>query len=267
MRISKRDWAQLSAYLDGELNQRELRKFQNRIESEPVLQAALEDLRTVKTVLSHTPQLTLPRNFTLRRSLVESPQRRSPVRGYRLAAAALSFLFVGVVVFDFGSSMMKGGLSASQAPMVEEVMMEAVADEMEEPAILAKQAEAEGEVPPAAEMEMDAEAPENLDASEEAELAGMAEGESNIASEEAAERAYSGEEETPREKTQDDLGTPAPTEWMESEATPIPAEPEIEGIREPLEIPWLAILEIIFGLGAIGFGLAAWWNRRKNRKI
>ena len=41
MKISKRDWTQLSAYLDGELSQRDLTKLENRIKKDPDFQAAL----------------------------------------------------------------------------------------------------------------------------------------------------------------------------------------------------------------------------------
>ena len=260
MRISKKDWAQLSAYLDGELNQRELSRIQKRIEENPDFQAALEDLRNVKTVLSHTPQLSVPKNFSLKQSLVEKPRHTSPVRRYSFAAAALSFLFIGVVVMDIGSGALKGGLSAAQAPRAEEVMLEAAADKMEEPALLAKEVAVE-EIAPAAEQESDAEAPEFYESGEEGELVGMAEGESNLALE-GTDRASSGGEDSVGDEAPDIENTPTPSDEPVQEESPSAPDQDVQ-IREIPDIPWMLILEIIFGLGAIGFAGAALRNRRK----
>ncbi len=254
MKISKRDWTQLSAYLDGELSQRDLTKLENRIKKDPDFQAALEGLRDVKAVLSHTPRLSVPRNFTLKPALVQSPQRRAPVRGYRLAAAALSFLFIGVVVLDLGSVALKGGLSAAQAPMAEEVMLEAAADAMEEPEMMAVE-EALEESAPAAEME---EAPQTTDYYGEGESVGM-EGAELKAVEEEAERATGDEQDAELDESQNAL-----TEESDfgPEETQIPPEPELIRSEEPFRIPWMTTLEIVFGLGAVGFGIAAWRKRQ-----
>ena len=260
MKISKRDWAQLSAYLDGELSQRDASKLEIRIAEDPDFQAALEDLKNVKTILSHTPRLSVPRNFILRRSLVEIPRRQSPVRGYGLAAAALSFLFIGVVVLDIGSGALKGGLLAAQAPRAEEEMMlEAAADEMEEPAMLMAKEAVEEEIALAVEMEAVAEAPENFAAGEEGESVGMAEGETETVQEET-DRATSGGEDTLGEESLDDQDAPAQTEEPVFEEAPTAPDQQI---RETPDIPWIRILEITFGLGAVGFAGAAWRNRKK----
>lgn len=257
MKISKRDWTQLSAYLDGELSQRDLTKLENRIKKDPDFQAALEGLRDVKAILSHTPRLTVPRNFTLKPALVHSPQRRAPVRGYRLAAAALSFLFVTVVVLDVGSGVLKGGLSAAPAPMAEEVMLEAAADAMEEPEMMAVE-EAVEESAPAAEMEEAPLASEYDGETEEGEAVGMGEPDAKVAGEDA-ERAMDEAEDTAQEESQNALGEES---YFGPEETQMPLEPEIIRTEEPLRIPWMTILEIIFGLGAVGFGIAAWRGRR-----
>jgi hypothetical protein len=266
MKISKRDWAQLSAYLDGELSQRDLSKIKNRIEDDPVFQAALEDLRNVKTILNRTPRLSVPRNFTLKPSLVESPQRRSPARGYRLAAAALSFLFVGVVVFDLGSGMLKSGLSAAQAPRAEEVMLEAAADEMEEPAMMMAKEAGEEEIAPAAEMEEVAEVQESYEYVGEAETEGLAEPATN-AVEEEADRASGDWEDTDGGEAQDLQNTLSPEEEPEPEGTQVPPDQEMDIIDQGFSIPWLRILEVTFGLGAVGFGVAAWINKRKKPEV
>ena len=257
MKISKRDWTQLSAYLDGELSQRDLTKLENRIKKDPDFQAALEGLRDVKAVLSHTPRLSVPRNFTLKPALAQSPQRRAPVRGYRLAAAALSFLFIGVVVLDLGSVALKGGLSAAQAPMAEEVMLEAAADAMEEPEMMAVE-EAVEESAPAAEMEEAPLASEYDGEPEEGEAVGMGEPDAKVAGEDA-ERTMDDEADAAQEESQNALGE---ENYFGPEETQIPPEPELIRSEEPFKIPWMIILEIVFGLGAVGFGIAAWRKQR-----
>lgn len=265
MKISNREWAQISAYLDGELSQRELTRLQNRMEENPDLGAALEEIRTVKAVLTHTPHLSVPRNFKLTRAMVEIPQKQPQVMGYRLAAAALSFLFIAVVVLDIGSVALKGGMLASEAPRAEEVMLEAAVDEMEEPAMQMAKEAVEEEIAPAAEMEAAAKVPENYDADQEGDSVGMAEGETDTILEET-DRAFSGGEDAWEEETQDlENGLSPDEESMPAEADYYPDQ-EIGRTVEGPGIPWMRVLEITFGLGAVGFGVAAWIKRRKNRK-
>lgn len=266
MKLSKKDWTQLSAYLDGELSQRDAKKLQTRIEGNPDFQAALENLQTVKAVLSKAPRLPVPRNFTLRRSLVESPQKRTaPVRGYRLAAAVLSFLFIGVVVLDMGSVMLKGRLSASFAPREEEVMLEAAVEEMEEPAMMLAKEAGDEEIASEVEMEEAPVAPENLEAGMEGET-GVLEVEPTQTVGEEADRAAVAEGEYYGEESQDSQNLLAEDEEIDSEEAQTPPEQEMDQADEIPSIPWLRILEIVLGLGAIGFGTTAWINRRKSRK-
>ncbi|RLD04358.1 MAG: hypothetical protein DRI65_10835 [Chloroflexota bacterium] len=265
MKISNREWAQLSAYLDGELSQRELIKLQNRMEEDPDLNAALEEIRYVKSVLTHTPLLSVPRNFKLTSAMVEVPHRRSQAWGYRLAAAALSFLFIGVVVLDIGSGVLKSGMLGAEAPRAEEVMLEAAADELEEPAVLAVEKAAEEEVAPAAEMEEAVKAPEKFDSGQEGDSVRMAEGETETILEET-NRDYSGGEDAWEEESQElENGLSLDEEPMPTEADYYP-EQEISRPVETLAIPWMRILEIALGLGAIGLWGAAWIKRQKNRK-
>jgi len=259
MKISKRDWVQLSAYLDGELRQRELKKLETRIEGNPEFQAALEDLRAVKSVLSQAPQMPVPKNFTLRKSQVTSPQRRSPVWGYRLAAAALSFLFLGVVVIDIGSEALKSVNLGAQAPRAEEVMLESAPDVMEEPAILAAEDAVEEGSAPEDVMEKAAEAAEEYDTAGEGESEGMEVVQPTAADNEADRASESGEDpqEVPSLLTQDE-GSAVEAEQVDSD--------QDRGLSaQALQIPWLRILEIILGLGAVGFGITAWMKRRKNQ--
>ena len=264
MKISNKDLAQISAYLDGELSQRDSNKLEARMEGNPEFQAALEDLKTVKAVLSHTPRLSVPRNFTLKPRLVESPRRHSPMRGYHLAAAALSFLFIGVVVLDVGSGVLKGGLSAARAPKADEVMLEAAVEEMGEAAPLAKELAVEEEISPAAEMEEAPLAPEYLATGVEGESAEM-EGEETNAVQEEADRASEVGEDALGEESPDVGNELSQDEDTEPEDSWIPPDQEPSPAVDVIQIPWLRILEIVFGLGAVGFGAAAWIRRRKLR--
>ena len=266
MKISKRDWTQLSAYLDGELSQRELTKLEARIEGNPEFQAALEDLRNVKTVLSHTPRLSAPRNFTLQQSLVETSPKPVPTGRYRLAAAVLSFLFIGVVVVDIGSGALKGGMLASQAPRAEEVMLDSAADEMEEPVMIGAEEAVEKELAPDAEMEIMAEAPENLAAEKEGESEGMEDAQPKFAEGEG-DQVTGGLEEDDGEGVEELSNQPAQEEGSTPEEERMPPAPEEDQTAVPRQIPWLRIIEIILGLGAVGFGGAAWLKHRKNRKL
>lgn len=268
MKISKKDWAQLSAYLDGELSPRDLRKIEGRIQSDPDFQAALEDLKEVKAILSHTPKLAVPRDFTLEPSLVQQKPRqaRNPLPVYRLAAAALSVLFVTVVVLDLGSVVLKGDLSASQAPLAEEVMLEAAAEAVEEPEMMAvEEAEADsisggpgsGGANQTPEMEEAPLASEYDGQSEEGEAIEMMNPETKDPAEDE-ERAVDEAEDAIGEETEDQI---AEDEVFVPEEELLPPAEELPRRDEPIRIPWLRILEILFGLGAVGFGIAAWRRR------
>ena len=62
---SSRDLEQLSAYLDGQLSQSSRTRLETRIQSDPALASALEELRQTRAFLRRTPQRRAPRNFTL----------------------------------------------------------------------------------------------------------------------------------------------------------------------------------------------------------
>ena len=304
MKISNRDWVQLSAYLDGELSRREKIQLEKRMKVNPDLQVALEELITTKQILKKTPRIQVPRNFTLSPAQVGIKTRQPVYRRYRLAAALMSFAFISVLILDFGGIFLGGGFAPAMAPKSQEVIFDAAAesavDEMEEPALLAAEAEndraTEGEF--AEEVSAPAEAADaEVEVMEEAAIS-AAETEDGLAEEELAPtaEAEAAEEiapavgaESPEEakttgtgetaegdtlaeghddQTQAYQAAPSPT----AEETPQPTlvvtyadEPsrwEIQ--REPIST--LRILEIIIGLGIIGFGVAAWVLKRRDSK-
>jgi hypothetical protein len=304
MKISNRDWGQLSAFLDGELSRRDKIQLEKRMKVNPVLQAALEELKITKQLLSKTPRILVPRNFILTPALVGIKTRHPVYRRYSLAAALMSFVFIGVLILDFGGIFLGGTFAPALAPKSQEVMFDAAAesavDEMEEPALLAAEADnartAEEEV--AEEVSAPAEvADAEVEVMEEAALS-ASEPEEGLA-EEGLTPAVDGEavEEAPPGVGTDSIGeaktttgedaaggetlaeqhddqvpanraVPAPTAEglpLTTQAVTYADEPsrwEIQ--REPIST--LRILEIIFGLGIIGFGAAAWVLKRRDSK-
>jgi len=272
MKISKRDLVQLSAFLDGELSQREKIQLENRMKTNPDLQAALNEFKISKLVLSTTPRIRVPRNFTLSPAQVGVKTIKPVYRQYSLAAAVMSFAFIGILIFDIGGSFLRGGFAPAMAPMSEEIMLDAAAESavegLAEPDLLAVDPEsemdraaeeAEGSPPeefpvPAAEEtevmigEEVASAPETKATSGEESEDELAEAELNNDQAQEYQEEPPIVAEMPPQQTQIVTYADEPTKW------------EIQ--RKPVSP--LRILEIIFGLGMIGFGGAAWVLKRRN---
>jgi anti-sigma factor RsiW len=98
--IKSRDWEVLSAYLDGQLSSREQTRLETRLNKDPDLQSALEDLRQMRNVLRNLPKIRVPRNFILTPEMVGL--KRDTVRFFPvlrlasvLAMILLAFVFIG----------------------------------------------------------------------------------------------------------------------------------------------------------------------------
>ncbi len=102
-KLSSRDWARLSAYLDGELSSGERARLERRLRGDVDLRRALDDLRQTRAALRSLPVVRARRNFTLTPEMV-APWRPSraavlyPV--VRLVALATSLLFVVLLFRD-----------------------------------------------------------------------------------------------------------------------------------------------------------------------
>jgi hypothetical protein len=103
--IPNRDWELLSEYLDQQLSPGKQSKLELRMQQEPELRTALEDLRRTRYILRSAPRMKAPRNFTLKPHMV--PQRK-PRRAYpffqlasAMATVLLLLVFVGEM-FDTG---------------------------------------------------------------------------------------------------------------------------------------------------------------------
>ena len=110
-RIFPEDWERLSAYLDGQLPEREKEEIRQRLETQPELQRALEELRRTKMVLRSAPRRRVPHNFTLTPAML--PQRKSwfplvPVFSFASAMALI------LLVFSIGFSLLPGLTNATE---------------------------------------------------------------------------------------------------------------------------------------------------------
>ena len=112
---SFRDMETLSAYLDGQITPTERTRLEKRIQSDPALAAALQELSRTRALLRRTPQRRAPRNFTLtpRMAGIRPPvPRLVPVFSWASAVAML------LVIFTLGAGLV-GRLSAgTAAPML-----------------------------------------------------------------------------------------------------------------------------------------------------
>src|SRR5574341_2303351 len=113
------DFDRLSAYLDNQLSPAEKAGLEARLDHEPELRVALDDLRMAVRALRSLPTVKPPRNFTL------SPDRaRAIVRprgvfpALRLATALAAFAFVIAVVGDFATNLAQPRLASAPAAAV-----------------------------------------------------------------------------------------------------------------------------------------------------
>jgi hypothetical protein len=115
--LSQRDLETLSAYLDGQLDDRRRRKLEARLQSEPGLREALESLRAVVKGLQGLPVPRPSRHFTLTSDMVgeAEPRRAFPVLRFATALAGLAF--VALVGIEGLQSISASQLSA-RAPAV-----------------------------------------------------------------------------------------------------------------------------------------------------
>jgi len=94
------DYELLSAYLDRELTEPEQTALEARLQAEPQLQAALEELRVVKQAVAALPIVPAPRDFRLTPAVAAAARTPQPrvVPWWMAAAAALALVLVGIGV-------------------------------------------------------------------------------------------------------------------------------------------------------------------------
>ena len=70
--LSQSDIEKVSAYLDGELVERDKAILEARLKLEPELFAVLQELRVIKGSLNELPEVRIPRSFTLSSETIDS---------------------------------------------------------------------------------------------------------------------------------------------------------------------------------------------------
>lgn len=108
LQISSRDWEALSAYLDGQLAQKERAHLEARLQEDAALRSGLEELRRTRAVLRRQPGLRAPRNFTLTPHMAGLRTGRrtanSAFTTLRLASLLATLFFVIVFIGDLATA-------------------------------------------------------------------------------------------------------------------------------------------------------------------
>lgn len=260
--VSERDAELLSAYLDGQLSQREQQQLEQRLERTPALQTLLAELRLTRTLLRSQPLLRAPRNFTLTPQMagVRVPGLRQPrssaFSALRLASVLATIFFVIVLVGDlYASRLQPAMMPAADAAQQAIPFGKGGGGGGGEPESLPGSVEAPAEVQPEA---MATEAPIPTGAPVAAPAATQAR-EFNIA------------QATPTEEPILGLAPPAPAEAQkvaptEAMALPPPEGEAVQQAAPPTVSPvrWLLrALLILLGLLAVGTGAAAFLARKR----
>ena len=136
--LSSKDLIQISAYLDGELSEREKTKFEKRLQTEDNLKLALQDLHQTKQLIRKLPPKKAPYNFTITQSMAESLSNpfKQLIRVFSYTSAA-SFL-VAIVLFFMNLTPNLMNMSAA-APMAYDTaaeIQEKAVEEAEAPEII-----------------------------------------------------------------------------------------------------------------------------------
>ena len=124
--IRTRDMENLSAYLDGVLSDRERSRLEARLSSDPSLQTALDDLRSVRSVLRQLPRRRVPRNFTLtmQQAGVRQPIPRA-VPFLRLASALTGILlFLSLTTWVLPRLSFGAAATVAEQTAIEEMMVQ-----------------------------------------------------------------------------------------------------------------------------------------------
>jgi hypothetical protein len=95
------DIEKLSAYLDGQLSPSDSARLESRLQSDPELASAYDDLRVTRGILQKLPSRRAPRNFTLTRKMagLKPPLPRTYFT-FRFATAFATILFAFTVALN-----------------------------------------------------------------------------------------------------------------------------------------------------------------------
>lgn len=248
--LSPRDWQDLSAYLDHQLNPIQSEKLEYRLNAEPELREALQDLSQIQAILRRQTALRAPRNFTLSPQMVGKRSNERAYPALRLAAALASLLFLVLFVGDLL------GTGQQAVPPQPAMVMQA---ELAQPFEMDTAQEDMQAAPPAAKM-----APEGSPVPEERAMGAMTapSEETTSASQESARQA---ETEAPMAFEAQELSVEGQPDQANLEMAAVEAEEQasrrVFGFE--LEIQWLRGAEIALALIALLTGLSAIYFRRR----
>ena len=282
-RITIRDWEALSAYLDNQLRAKDRVHLESRLNENPELRSALEELRRTRVVLRSQPRLRAPRNFTLTPEMAgvyagvrpnARPGKRQVHGSYpvlRLASVLATIFFLVITVGELAVR------TVAPAPMT-------VAVSQDQPVAVPFGMGGGGggavEVPPPA-AAVEAPAMEAPAPAEAALPQSTAQAEA-APEQEGALRAMASEAPDQKAVAVTPLATPTPAEAAELLA---PGATEAEEAAQPAQnfapvepvgreaapsgwlsgLPLLRILQILLAILALGAGLAAFYLRRSAR--
>jgi anti-sigma factor RsiW len=118
MNLSNRDWELLSAYMDGQLSSGKREQLEIRMQSDPELRTALDDLTQTIAMLRSLPRMKAPHTFRLTPEMVGQRQPRRLYPLFQFASALSSLMLVLVLLSDFLGFGLQSpfGQMASQAP-------------------------------------------------------------------------------------------------------------------------------------------------------
>jgi len=291
--LNNKELELLSAYLDGQLPEAQLRKVRQRLGEDAAFRAAYQDLKMTRLALRSAPQFKRRRSFTLTPEMVAKPAGRfSLAAASRLVAVVAAVLLVAVLAGDVFLVQRGVGMSAA----MENYAAELSADDSLDVEMLSPEDAAGGgaapeameqaveEEMPAAEADMAEAAPEEpavdtgADNSAADEDTGEAETEEGWTSSSALPTPTLSPEATsaaelapppPAEEPEEpkvgagDEGAPTDGEIMRSVA-PEEEEEQVYAVEEPeAETPWLLIVELgLLGVALIS-GVVAVITRRR----
>lgn len=115
---------QLSAYLDGQLNETEKRQIETRLAQEPDLRETYEGLRKTKLLFSRIRRVRAPRSFALTPEMVKV---RKPKRSFTTSLRWATSLAAILLVVVFGAEIFLGNpFMARSAEPAAEVYLESM---------------------------------------------------------------------------------------------------------------------------------------------
>jgi hypothetical protein len=126
-KLRKRDLEQISAYLDRELKDRDLQRFEARLVEDSSLQTALKEMADTKHLLRQLPQVRPPKHFILSPEMVGQKPALNLFPVFRFATVIATALFAVLVGTD---AFLLSGSAVPQSSSVEERLGETAFDQV-----------------------------------------------------------------------------------------------------------------------------------------